>query len=65
MTTNTQDWGARRRRELDRDRDSRQRSEAIAAERRFNAQRTDRAGIKTDPFGPSDPRYKYLTDPHD
>lgn len=61
MTTKTQDWAARTRRELDRDRDSRRRSESIAARRSLNARRTDRAGIKADRFGPDDPRFAYLT----
>jgi hypothetical protein len=65
MTGNKQDWGARRRRELDRDRDARRRSQAIAGRRGVNAERTDRAGITADRFGPSDPRYAYLTRVYD
>jgi hypothetical protein len=61
MTTNTQNGAPHGRRERDRDRDSGRRSEAIAARRSLNARRTDRAGIKADPFGPGDPRYAYLT----
>ena len=61
MTSKTQDWAERRRRELDRDRASRRRSEAIAARQGLNAKRTDRAEIKADPFGPRDSRYAYLT----
>jgi hypothetical protein len=65
MTDKTQNRAARRRRELDRDRDSRRRSKAILAQRDLNAQRTDRAGAKVDRFGPLDPRFTYLTRTYD
>jgi hypothetical protein len=65
MTTKAQDWAARTRRELDRDRVSKRRSEAIASRRSLNARRTDRAGAKTDPFGPINPRFAYLTRTYD
>jgi hypothetical protein len=65
MTTKTQDWAARTRRELDRDRDSKRRSEAIATRRSLNAGRTDRTGVKTDPFGPINLRFAHLTRTYD
>ena len=65
MTTKTQNWPARTRRELDRDRDSKRRSEAIATRRGLNARRTDRAGVNTDPLGPINPRFAYLTRTYD
>jgi len=40
-------------------------SSAIDAQRRLNARRADGTGTKADPFGPSDPRYAYLTRSHD
>jgi hypothetical protein len=58
MTSNTQNWAARRRRELGRDGDDRRRSgpdEALTPGER------NRARVKADPFGPSDPRFAYLT----
>ena len=65
MTSNTQDWAARSRRELDRARGARRRSEATAERRGLNARRTDRVGVKADAFAPSDPRFAYLTRSYD
>jgi hypothetical protein len=64
MTSNTQKRTARRRRELDLDRDAGRRLAAIAAGRSLNAQRTDCAVAKADRFGPS-PRFAYLTRTYD
>ena len=64
MTSNTQKRTARRRRELDMDRDAGRRLAAIAAGRSLNAQRTDCAVAKADRFGPS-PRFAYLTRTYD
>lgn len=61
MTHTEHNRAARRRGELTRDRGSRQLSRAIEAQRRLNGRRPDRTGIKADPFGPTDPRYAYLT----
>ena len=65
MTRKTRDLAARRRDELTRDRGSRQLSQAIDARRRLSARRVDGAGTKPDRFGPSDPRYAYLTRAYD
>ena len=65
MTPKTRDWAGRRRGELTRDRRSRQLSRAIEARRRLNARLTDDPGAKADLFGPSDPRYMYLTRSYD
>jgi hypothetical protein len=65
MAAKTQDWAACRRRELERDRDSRRRSEATAAKLRLNARRTGCARVKADPFGPRDPRFGYLARSYD
>ena len=61
MAAKTQNWAALTRRDLDRNRDSRRRSKAIATQRSLNARRTDRADVKVDRFGPGDPRFAYLT----
>ena len=63
ITSETQNWAARTRRE--RDRASRQRSRALAARRRLHAQRSDCAGVKADPFAPREPRFAYLTRSYD
>ena len=63
ITSETQNWAARTRRELDRA--SRQRSRAIAARRRLDAQRSDCTGVEADPFGPREPRFAYLTRSYD
>ncbi len=65
MTHRRQDLAARRRGELTGDHGSRRLSPAIDAQRRLNSRRADGAQTKGDPFGPSDPRYAYLTRSHD
>ena len=70
MTRTEHNRAARRRGVLTRDRGSRQLSAAsdaapIDARRRLNARGTDGTPTKADPFGPSDPRYAYLTRAHD
>jgi hypothetical protein len=65
MTHTEHSRAARRRGELTRDRGSRRLSRAIDAQRRLNSRRPDRTRIKADPFGPTDPRYAYLTRVHD
>jgi hypothetical protein len=61
MTRTEQNRAARRRGELTRDRGSRRLSPEIDAQRRLNARRAVGTGTHADPFGPSDPRYAYLT----
>jgi hypothetical protein len=65
MNSKAHNWAACRRLELERDRAARRQSEAIAARRRLHLWRMDRAGVKTDRFGPSDPRFAYLTRSYD
>ena len=64
MTRTEQNWAARRRREVNRDRESRL-LHAVDAQRRPNTRRADSTRTKADPFGPSDRRYAYLTQSHD
>jgi hypothetical protein len=63
MTRTDHDWAARRREELARDRGSRRVSSAIDARRRLTARATRH--VRTNPLGPSDPRYAYLTRTYD
>ena len=65
MTRTEQNWAARRRGELARDRGSRRVSSAIDAQRRMNTRPARGTRTKADPFGPIDPRYAYLTRTHD
>jgi hypothetical protein len=61
MTWSEQNWAARSRGELTRDRGSRRLSPAIDAQRRLNARRADGTSTNADPLGPNDRRYAYLT----
>jgi hypothetical protein len=65
MTHTENNRPARRRGELTRDRGSRRIWAAIDAQRRLNRARPDGPRVKADPFGPSNPRYTYLTRVHD
>jgi hypothetical protein len=65
MTRTEHDRAARRRGELARDRGSRRVSSVIDAQRHLNVRAARNARHKSDPVGPSDPRYGYLTRTHD
>jgi hypothetical protein len=65
MTRPENNWSARRRGELNRDRGYRQLSRAVDALRRLNAQRAASTRTKANPLGSSDPGRSYLTQPHD
>ena len=65
MMLTEHDRAARRRGELARDRRSRRVFSAIDAQRRLNARPARAARTKAYPFGPSDPRYGYLTRTYD
>jgi hypothetical protein len=59
------DRAVRWRGELARDRGPRRVSSVIDAQRRLTAQMARDARTEADPFGPSDPRYAYLTRTYD
>lgn len=62
MTRKTQDWVVRRRRDLDSDHGFSTPSPVIDTDRsRQSAQRAGGTRTETDPHGPSDPRFAYLT----
>jgi hypothetical protein len=62
MTRKTQDRVVRRRRDLDGDHGSSTRSPVIGTDRsRQSAHRAGGTRTETDPHGPSDPRFAYLT----
>jgi len=61
MTSRRQDWAARRRGELNRERGSRRLSLAINAQRRLTDGQPDGAWTKAGPLGLSDSGYAYLT----
>ena len=65
MTSRRQDWAARRRGELHRERGFRRLSPALNAQRRLIDARPDGAWTKAGPLGLSDPRYAYLTRSHE
>ncbi len=65
MTGTKRDEVARKRGELSHDGVGRRLSPAIDARRRLNAHRGGVSGISAGRFGPRDPRYDYLTQPHD
>lgn len=65
MMRTEHDQAARRRGELARDRRSRRVFAAIDAQRRLNARPARATRTKAYPFGPSDPRYGYLTRTYD
>jgi hypothetical protein len=65
MTRPENNWAAARRPELNRDRGSRQLSQAVDALRRLNARQAASTRTKADPLGLSDPRHAYLTQSHD
>lgn len=64
MTQTQNNQAARRRGERSRDRGSRAVDRATQARRRLNASPVSRSETKADRHGP-DPRYAYLTQPHD
>jgi hypothetical protein len=64
MTSSRQDWAARTRGELNRERGSRRLSPVINAQRRLTDGRPGGAWNKAGPLGLSDPRYAYLTRSH-
>jgi hypothetical protein len=65
MTRTKRADAARKRGELSRDGVGRRLPAAIDARRHLNAHRQRPAGTSATRFGPRDPRYDYLTRPHD
>lgn len=65
MTRTVQHMATSRRRELNRDPDSRRLSQTVDAKRQLRVRRAASTRTTADPVGPSDPRYAYLTQSHD
>ena len=65
MTSRKPDWPPRKRRELDQMRADRELLSAAHARRGLNARAADDRRGRARPAGPSDPRYRYLTQSHD